>query len=97
MQGCVLLGVAAKQAGVGTKQQLDYLQAAIQRSEIQRSLKLIVPHGGVCQLLKQNPHHPGVAILSGTVQRCLIVIVLLGPDERVRGRTGKWQPDICRK
>lgn len=77
MQWRVLLGVTAEQVGVGSEQQLDHLEAAVQRSQVQRSLKLIVPHGGVCQLLQKNAHHPSMAILSSTVQRCFIGIVLL--------------------
>lgn len=77
MQRRVFLGVAAEQIGVGTEQQLDDLQAAVQCGQVQRSLELIVPHGGVCQLLKQQPHHLGVAILGGTVQWRFVVIVLL--------------------
>lgn len=91
MQRSVFLGVTAEQVGVGDEQQLDYLQSAVQCSQVQWSLKLVVPHGGVCQLLQQQPHHLGVAILGGTVQRCLIVIILLGSDERMRSSMGKWK------
>lgn len=78
MQRRVLLGVAAQQVGVGAEQQLDHLQAAVQGGQVQRGLKLVVPHGGVRQLLQKNAHHPRVAILGSTVQRCFIGIVLRG-------------------
>lgn len=89
MQRRVLLGVAAEQVGVGSEQQLDHLEAAIQRSQVQWSLKLIVPHGGVCQLLQKNAHHPSMAILGSTVQRCFIGIVLLEEEEWVRAGKGE--------
>lgn len=89
MQRRVLLGVAAEQVGVGGEQQLDHLQAAVQRGQVQWSLKLIVPHGGVCQLLQKNAHHPSMAILGSTVQRCFIGIVLLEQEELVK--TGKGE------
>lgn len=88
MQRRVLLGVAAEQVGVGGEQQLDHLEAAVQRGQVQWSLKLIVPHGGVRQLLQKNPHYPGMAILGSTVQRCFIGIVLLESEELVRSSKG---------
>lgn len=86
MQRRVLLGVTAEQVGVGSEQKLDYLQASIQCRQVQRRLELVIPHGGVRQLLQQQPHHLRVAVLSGTVQRRLVVIVLLGADKHVRKR-----------
>lgn len=76
VQRRVLLGVAVEQVGVGAEQQLDHLQAAVQRRQVQRRLKLVVPHGRVGQLLQQQPHHPGVAVLGGAVERRLVVVVL---------------------
>lgn len=88
MQRRVLLGVAAEQVGVGSEQQLDHLEAAVQGGEVQWRLKLVVPHGGVCQLLQKNAHHPSMAILGSTVQGCLIGIVLLEWEEMVRASKG---------
>lgn len=73
----MFLGVAAEQIRMGTEQQFDNLQAAVQCCQVQRSLKLVIPHGGISEFLQQQPHHPRVAVLGGTVQRCLVVIVLL--------------------
>lgn len=50
MQRCVFLGVAVEQVGVGAEQQLDHLQAAVQRGQVQWRLELVVPHGGVREL-----------------------------------------------
>lgn len=91
MQRSVFLGVTAEQVWVSTEQQPDDLQAAIQCRQVQRSLKLVVPHGGVGQLLQQQPHYLGVAVLGSTVQRRLIVVILLGANTRVRGRAGKTE------
>lgn len=86
MQRRVFLGVAAEQVGVGAEQQLDDLQASVECSQVQRSLKLVVSHGGVGQLLQQQPHHVGVTILGSTVQWRLVVIVLL---EETQDKNGK--------
>lgn len=95
MQRRVLLGVAAEQVGVGGEQQLDHLEAAVQRSQVQGSLKLVVPHGGVRQLLQQNPHHPSMAVLGSTVQRRFIGIVLLESEELVRAVKKKRTRGVC--
>lgn len=93
MQRRVLLGVAAEQVGVGGEQQLDHLEAAVQRGQVQWSLKLIVPHGGVRQLLHKKLHHPSMAILGSTVQRRFIGIVLLESEELVRSSKGEKEQE----
>lgn len=93
MQRCVLLGVAAEQVGVGGEQQLDHLEAAVQSGQVQWSLKLIVPHGGVRQLLQKNPYHPSMAILGSTVQWRFIGIVLLESEELVRASQGEQKQE----
>lgn len=76
VQGCVLPGAAAQEIGVRTQQQLHHLQPPVQRRQVQRRFKLVVPHGGVCKLLQQGLHNLCVAVLCRTVQGCLIVVVL---------------------
>lgn len=76
MERGVFLSVGAEQVRMSAEQKFDHLQPAVERSQVEWRLKLVVAHGGVGQLLQQQLHHQRVSVLSRTVQRCLVVVVL---------------------
>lgn len=61
---------------MGVQKHLHDFQPPVERGQVQRSLKLVIAHGGVGQLLQKDLHHLGVAVLRGAVQRRLVVVVL---------------------
>lgn len=67
---------------MSVQQHLHNLQPPVERSQVQGGLELVVAHGGVGELLQEDLHHLGVAVLRRAVQRRLVVVVLGGGGGR---------------
>lgn len=74
---------------MSVQQHLHNLQPPVESSQVQGGLKLVVTHGGVGELLQEDLHHLGVAVLRGAVQCCLVVIVLGGVRKANVSELGK--------
>jgi len=77
---------------VSVQQHLHNLQPPVERSQVQGGLELVVAHGGVGELLQEDLHHLGVAVLRRAVQRRLVVVVLGGVR---KANVSEWGERSC--